>query len=310
VALAFRGRRLDEITRVDIRQYYLDRTQAAGPFRKRSKVSVRSPEVEIASLSAVYTWLHDTGTMVDNPCHRPKTRKKDSPLRTYRRKHVPVIPTREQLRSLFAAAPKGKDKRALVRPAHRALFMLCYYTAARPESEPCRLLHGDVVLGNEGEWGTVTYRNAKNEHSNRTLPLHPDAAAALKGAMRPQPSRFEGEAALIAWREQPIFRKRGSGKTWDRGSYGNAWAAAVRCVPALAGMWLRDLRPTAKTMMVDAKAPRETVNKILGHADTVADGYYHADLAAMRAAIGTLTLNLDAAMAAGQDGFSGHSASA
>ena len=81
LALAFAGRNLDELKRVDIRQYYLDRVNGTGPFRDwPRRVSIRSAQSEITMLSALYAFLHDEGHAINNPCHRPRSLQKDSPL--------------------------------------------------------------------------------------------------------------------------------------------------------------------------------------------------------------------------------------
>ena len=72
----------------------------------------------------------------------------------------------------------------------------------------------------------------------------------------------------------------------DRHSYKSAWEKTLSAVtedsvaedgtkrPAprleLAGMILRDFRPTAKTVLIDAGVPEITVDKILGHKGGVA----------------------------------------
>jgi hypothetical protein len=313
---AFQGRHLDEISRVDVRRYYLDRLGKSGPFAKQKrKVGVRTPQYEITLLSALYTFLQDEGFEIENPCHRPKTRRKDSPLASYKPAHEPVIPSAAQLQAIFSAEIRGKDGRPLVLAEHRALWKLCYYTAARPESEPCRLTHGDVEFSEGDRWGAVTYRSTKTGDDRRVL-LHPEAEADLRAIMLPVPMRAQ-EREL--WRRIPVFRQRGSGKPWTRASYKKAWANSLRAAAkersslartaderSLSEMWLRDLRTTAKTVMIDAGASELAVNRILGHKDGVAGRYYRLRDEAMREALDALTLGQDAAGDAGQEGRSGH----
>ncbi len=306
---AFLGLHLDTVTKVDIRQYFLDRVQNTGPFELwPRRVSIRVPEVEIAYLSALYTALQDEGHAIENPCHRPRTRRKDSPLAPYRRKRAPCVASKELLGAIFNVSP-GSDGVGVIRPAHRALFKLTYYTAARPESEPCRLRHEDVTFGKKGEWGTVRYRDTKNDKSERELPLHPEAEDALKTIMLPEPI---DRAARTAWAREPIFRMRRRRdlevtKPWDRNSYRKAWWTVRRALveqhPEIDNLVLRDLRTTAKTVMIDEGHPELTVDKILGHADSVRSGYYRANLRKMREALDALTLAEPAAVpAAGQGG--------
>jgi hypothetical protein len=290
---------------VNVREYYLDRMQARGPFVVRKPVRVRAPQTEIALLSAIYTFLQDEGHTIDNPCHRPRTRRKDGLLAAYRPAHKPVIPTPEQRRAIFTANPLDEYERPLVSDAHRALFKLCYYTAARPESEPCRLRHGDVTLGDEKRWGSVTYCDTKTGDERRIL-LHPEVESDLRMIMLPVPM---AERAREKWAKTPVFCKRGrTRKPWDSHSYRKAWSA-IRCAVGkqsseIADMWLRDFRPTAKTVMVDAGVPSETTKAILGHKGNVADGYYRLTDNAQQRALETLSLgDLQAAAgAAGQQG--------
>ncbi len=111
------------------------------------------------------------------------------------------------------------------------------------------------------------------------------------------------------WKERPIFRRRGSDKAWDKSSYAKTWWNVIvevsKDAPELAGMWLRDLRSVAKTVMIDAAVPSEVTKTILGHKPSVADGYYRLTDSAMREALEALTLDAEepaAVLAAGQGG--------
>jgi integrase len=298
LAAAFMGQYLDKLTKVDIRQYYVDRMSGAGPFEGWESVGRRSPEIEVSMLGAVFTFLEDEGHTVENPCHRPRTRRRDSVLAPYKPEHEPVVPSPTALRAILEAAPRGGGKgrgkckpgRYLVTDEHRALWALCYYTAARPESEPCRLTHGDVELGDGDQWGAVTYRRTKTDDQRRVL-LHPEAERALRAILLPVPMDPE---ARKQWRQTHVFRRRGCLRPWDTSSYRNAWAAALEAVlgefSEVAGMWLRDMRKVAKTRMVDAGVSELVINRILGHSDGVAGRYYRMSDAAMREALEALTL--------------------
>lgn len=302
--LAFAGRRLDELTRVDIRHYYQDRLTKKGPFSSwPRKTGMRVPQTEITLLSALYTFLQDEGYEIDNPCHRPRTRRRDGLLRPYKPKHEPVIPNHAARAAIFSARVKGLDGRELIAKEHRTLWQLCFYTAARPESEPCRLTHGDVEFSQGDRWGTVTYRNTKTGGDRRIL-LHPDVEANLREIMDPVPL---DSTERDQWKRRPIFRRRGAeNRAWNQSSYVKAWrhtiAVAASGHPEVAGMWLRDFRVTAKTVMIDAGVSELVVNRILGHTDGVAGRYYRLSDAAMRSALETLGPVRAAAPAAGQHG--------
>ena len=108
------------------------------------------------------------------------------------------------------------------------------------------------------------------------------------------------------WKRRPIFKKRGRpGRSWDQSSYIKAWRHAVAAVvethPKLKGMWLRDFRATAKTVMIDTGASELVVNRILGHKDGVTGRYYRLSDSAMRHALGLLSVGRAAEPAAGQE---------
>ena len=302
LALAFNGRHLDEVNRVEIRRYYVDRLSNTGPFKKwKRKVGQRAPETEITLLSALYTFLQDEGHEIDNPCHRPRTRRKDGLLRPYKPAHEPVIPRKaKQRQAIFEACKKGKNGKRLISDEERVLWKLCFYTAARPESEPCRLLHGDVEFADGDRWGAVTYRNTKTGTNRRVL-LHPEVERDLRAIMLPLPiDQVEREQ----WKRTPLFRKRGTRKAWDKGSYKKAWKHTIEVAskqhPELAGMWLRDFRAAAKSIMIDGEAEELVVNRILGHQGGIPGRYYRQSDKAMRRALRALTTYGDAVWDAGQ----------
>jgi integrase len=280
----------------------LDRLSNTGPFAKwPRRVSRRVPEIEIAAMSALYTHLEAAGYRLVNPCHRPRTRRKDGLLAPYRPRHATPIPSRPELKAILGATRQGKDSRELITDAHRGLFALCYYTAARPESEPCRLLHGDVELGHGANWGSVTYRATKTG-GDRRVPLHPEAARYLRPLLLPVPmDKDERER----WARTPVFRKMpgklGKGRKrqdvrWDRSSYAKAWANALAAVAKdrqeLAGLWLRDLRKIARTYMVGARVHPDVIRKIMGHADRKAeDRYFVPTDEDLRAGLSVLSLD-------------------
>ena len=232
-------------------------------------------------VAAVYNWAIRRGYTLTKPTP-PSLRNlpKDSPLRK-RRSRDPIIPTAEQLHRLLTAhkrAPGGRGEqkwegRHLIRDEHRALFALCYFTGARPESEPCRLTHGDVEFKSDG-WATVAYTDTKNEASVRTLPVPPFAADQLREIILDEPSRFEKEGHA-EWKATPIFRKYGSRAPMDRYSYDKAWKAAMSTVEGLEEMWTRDLRPTARTVLAaDETISFEVAERFIGHSlGGVADRY-------------------------------------
>ncbi len=276
LSLAFEGRYLHEITKQDIHQYHLDRLRNQGPFKGRRVRTRRAADVEITALSALYAYMQENGYEdLENPCHSPRTRrKKKGALKPYKPLHKPIIPNLKHRKAIFAAATTLEL---------RAFLTLCYYTAGRPESEPCRLTHGDVELVESAKVQTLygapvlsrlRYRDTKTG-DDRTIRLHPEAEVALRAIMLPRP---EGGPALEIWKLVPIFRKRASVKPWDRSSYRKGWSNTLKTVcvahPELAGMWVRDFRSTARTVMTDAGVPEVALRRVLGHSVDVSGGYY------------------------------------
>ena len=302
LAKAFAGRYLDEITPLEIRDYTDHRLSNSGSFSAhKKKVGQRTPETELTKLSALYTYLiEEEQREIKNPCSRPRAgRRKRKKSEVYRPKRKPVIPSRAAIRALFdAAVVPGPDGGQPVK-TFKALFQLFYYTAGRPESEPCQLRHGDVTLPDRDKvrtmtgkavLGSVTFRHTKTG-VDRTIPLNPEAEADLRALMKPRP---DDPKELEDWTQLPIFRKRGSSSPMDRNSYRKAWTAAVKVAckeyPELAGMVPRDFRKTSRTMLTNAQVPEPTIRRIMGHSLDVSQGYHELTEEAAEQAILTLSL--------------------
>jgi len=275
--LAFTSRYLDEITRADIQQYVDDRLGNTGTFAGWPRtVGYRAPQVEIAALSALYSHLIDVeDRRLVNPCSRAwARRRKIKKNEAHHPKRRPVIPTAEELEALFDAAPTA---------VHRAAWVFCYYTAARPESEVFQLSHGDVKLpktsvvrsmrAGERVLGSVFIRATKNR-KDREVVLHPAAEAALRKIMVTEP---DDAGEWQDWAKTPIFRRR-DGSHWDRNTYRKGWAKTLSTVtkqhPRLRGMVVRDLRATANVHMRERGTDGEFTSKILGNTKAVNDRHY------------------------------------
>ena len=270
LALVFNGRYLDEIKKSELRQYSKHRREATGPFTGRDPVGLRPAGTELTALSALYSWISEEGGDYQdlvNPCNKLQTKRKTKgAIPVYKPVTKPVLAIKpEQRQSIFDAAPDAR---------FRAFVMLCYYTAARPECGPCGLLHGDVELPEPGKvqrldgkpvLGRVTYRGYKGR--DHTVLLHPDACEALRPILDPD-----------AGPDVPVFRKRRSGLSWSRHTYQGQWtktvAKAAEQYPELAGMWMRWLRKTARTVMTSSKVPEPTIRCIMAHALDVSMSYY------------------------------------
>ena len=204
-----------------------------------------------------------------------------------------VVMQKIYFKKILAASKKGANGHDLVRAEHRVLFALCYHTAARPASEPCRLRNGDIRFRRD-DWAEVSYREKKNARGVRTLPLEPALAKELRAIMEPEPL---AEDERNAWRQRPVFKKRGSERQMDCFSYRKAWRAAVSEVPEAEGMVLRDFRATARTRMTQARVPEAIIRRFMGHAATVSEGYYEPTFADLQEA--SLALSLESELAAG-----------
>ena len=79
-------------------------------------------------LSALYTFLEDEGHKMENPCHRPRTRRRDSVLAAYKPKHEAVIPTPSALRAILAAHNEVEEGPA-------GVYETCEQACPGPEAE-------------------------------------------------------------------------------------------------------------------------------------------------------------------------------
>lgn len=296
-----KGKRLDQITRLDVRRFYQHRIEGTGPYASWPReVGPRTPQCELTTLSALFTWLQtDEGREeLENPVHTPRSRRKArGAFRTYRPVRKRVIPTRAQVAKLLKTAGELKRVSASVTPAQlRGFLTLLAFTGCRPESEAARIRHGDVTLPSEtvramdggDAWGEVTFRATKTGE-DRTVPLHPIAVTALRPCMVPRPA---DERVVEAWISRHVFVLRGdSRRPWDRTTYRKAWCA-LRAAVGLPDMVVRDLRPMVRTRLTEARVPEPVVRRILGHAVDVSGSYY--ELAPGEAQRALATLELDA----------------
>ena len=123
--------------------------------------------------------------------------------------------------------------------------------------------------------------------------------------MDPEPTN---EAERKVWAATPIFRTTGrDGKVrrCDRATYRKAWANTLAVVvqehPELAGMVVRDFRPTFRTHLTDARVPEPLIRRLMGHAVDVSQGYYELTDAKAEQAILELTIP-EAEADAGENG--------
>ena len=280
---------LDQITASDVKRFYTQRMNGTVAYSGCRKISIRTPEIEMTLLGALYRHLRDTYPALPNrpwPL-RPTSSRKGTAFAAHKRQHEWQVPSNERLapllREIFAAESKAKNGHDRIKDSHRALWLVTFFTAARPESEPCRLRCGDVEFRDDG-WAIVSYRDTKNEQSRRDLPVPPVVAKALRSLM---PTRFG--VGPEQWQQTPVFRKKGPGGNWTQSSYTKAWAAAREAVPGATEqplknrqtgetytgpIWLRDLRPAARTVMRRAKIDREVFRAFLGHAPADVDEGY------------------------------------
>lgn len=282
LARAFRGRFLDELAQRDVRDFQLHRLAGTGPFADwPRRVGPRVPQMETAWLSALYNYLveEEGRETLTNPCigFRGGRRKGKG----YKPAHDAIVPTDEERAAIFDAAHN---------PKHRAMVVLAYYTMARPESELGRLRHRDVVLSTDERatfvgMGWVEFHRTKTDRP-RTVPLHPEAEAAVAAIMLPRPTKLLGESdvayqgRLEEWGNATVFRRRDGAPWRGRASYADAWAdvlgRAAERFPRLRGMWLRDFR---KAGITDGRArgmDSAIMAKLAGHSPAMSDHYTQA----------------------------------
>ena len=297
--LGFGERYLDEINRADVAAYVEARQSHGGPFRKlKRRTGLRSPQREVALLSQVFGFMQDAGAEIENPClrQRGRGRAKKSKAFTYTPEREAVVPSDETIGAILVAmAPR-------LTCDHRALFTLAYYTGGRPESDLLRLRQGDVEIPDENVVGLdskpvlgwVHFRRPKTPAGNRSIPLHPEAAKAIRALVLPEP---RDEGARATWAETPLFRtktKKGAVRRWDRSSYRKAWLKAVDTVlekhPDARGMVLRDMRKVFRTRLTDGRVPEPTIQILMGHVRGVSARYHKPDATQLREAILTIPI--------------------
>ncbi len=80
------------------------------------------------------------------------------------------------------------------------------------------------------------------------------------------------------WLRAPVFRQQGTGKAWTKSSYTKGWAAVKEALagdyPEIAGMWLRDLRVVARTVLRRSGIASEVSRRFLGHSAVDVDADY------------------------------------
>jgi len=155
-----------------------------------SPVTIRKPHIIMKACLDYYFGLE---VISRNPANsvRPPT---GSPKK-------PVIPTREELNTIFAACRNPKEQ---------ALWKLVAYTGARPE-EYLAMRWSDLDL-NQGVWkitrvqvelkkGVIRYETPKTEKSKRTLPLYPEIVELLKAHRRTQ---LEYQLKIRRWSKNDL----------------------------------------------------------------------------------------------------------
>jgi integrase len=285
----FGGRYLDKIARGEIKRYPAQRGK------------IRTAQQELSVLSQVYRWLQDNGhDDLNNPClaNGRGLLSED----TYTPKHKKVIPGPDVLRALFTEADAKPKRRTGITRRMGAFLRLLYYTGCRPE-EIGALRCSDVRLPDPKVVGTdrnpipgcVTIRKGKTANAARGIPLHPEAVDAVKAIMRdPDDWLF-------------VRKVEDDERPWDRYTYRKAWVNILDAVakdhPEVADMWVRDLRSTFETRLIDAGVHDLVVKRLMGHAKDGRDmtaRYYELTEDPARKAILNLSLGSPAPRTAGR----------
>ena len=113
---------------------------------------------------------------------------------------------------------------------HAAVFSnltgdhLDYHSTRRAYGDAKAMLFAS--LGPDG-WAIVNYKDTKNIHSERKIPVPPEVAAALKAIMPPRFGLRHED-----WLRAPVFRQQGTGKAWTKSSYTKGWAAVKEALAA------------------------------------------------------------------------------
>ena len=205
-----------------------------------------------------------------------------------------MVATPAQLSEIFAAEKRAQggregktwEGRALITDQHRALFRLCYETAARP-SEPRQLVWGNIEFLDDGT-AMIDYPKGrgKNVASARTLPVSRAMADQLK-AIRSE------RAVHLRKATSPVFCTA-AGTPWGRDCYRKAWDAVISIVDLSRkltlvdertgkdttigdSMIVYDFRHTARSVLAQSPAiTSDMAERFIGHAlPGVKDHYVH-----------------------------------
>ena len=279
---AFSGRYLDTITRAEVAQYYRDRRYNTGPFVGwEHEGGIRPAENDLVQFSALYTFLIDVEErdIKQHPCKGWKARIGKTNEDAYQPEHEAYIPEDDVIAAIYDLATRENMPRfAPGMPTGdpiRTFYKLCRVTAGSPESEPCKVRHGDFTPSNPSlgsitrrkRMATLRYRKGKNEKRSRDLAIPADLEADLLAVMVERP---EDPDKLEAWKALPIFRQRDGKKAWTGSSYKKSWAFIVDNLkakyPGIEDMWTRDWRAAASTKMHGAGLSEPVVRTVMGHA--------------------------------------------
>jgi len=277
---AFSGRYLDTITRAEVAQYYRDRRYNTGPFTGwKHEGGIRPAENDLVQFSALYTFLIDVEERdIKHPCKGWRARLGKTNEDSYQPEHEAYIPEDDVIAAIYDLASRENMPRFashLTGNPIRAFYKLCRVTAGSPESEPCKVRHGDLTPSNlslgsitrRKRMATLRYRKGKNDKRSRDLAIPPDLEADLLAVMLPRP---EDPDKLEAWKALPIFRQRDGKTAWTGSSYKKSWAFIVDSLkgkyPGLEDMWARNWRDAAATKMRNSGIPEPVVRAVTGHA--------------------------------------------
>ncbi len=244
---AFRGKRLDQITRGDVERFKAHRLASLDP-RKHQPVAPGTVCNELNCLKAVFTKALGEGKALHNPVKGVALPKADN-----RRKRILSAEEWEKVRAGLPDHLKGPMTVAL-------------YTGARIGSI-LALRKADVRFKDGGT--EIALRKTKSGQ-HQVLPAVGPAHDALWGAAK----TAKGSGDLLFTRRGKPIR-----------DYRTGWANALERAGVTDRPWVYDLRRTLGTRALEAGADLVTIKESMGHSSVaVTERYLHPAARRMREA--------------------------
>ena len=205
---------------------------------------------KIASVRALYRFLHDRGRVTENPTEELH--------RSWRRQSPPEVLSTAEIDRLIEAATASPGEFAGQR--ERAMFEVLYGTGVHA-SELVRLDVGDVDLG------AGQIRCGRGTRAQRDQPVGPRVSQALRSWLFGQRRRVAGDG-------QPALFINRRGERLTRQGFWLIFKRVVRAAGLDRGVSPRTIRHTFATNLAARSASAAAVREGLGHSSASASTMY------------------------------------